>query len=103
MGKKHKMTPEEARDLFAELDASGVLDPDDAPGCEQFSRGIFGSRRAKKRAAKKEAQRAAIDPLSDDDPSGSQVSKTISRTAVLVIMGVFVFVLGMQIVYGVSR
>ena len=103
MGKKHKMTPEEARDLFAELDASGVLDPDDAPGCEQFSRGIFGSRRTKKRAAKKEAQRAAIDPLSDDDPSGSQVSKTISRTAVLVIMGVFVFVLGMQIVYGVSR
>ncbi len=103
MGKKHEMTPEEARDLFAELDASGVLDPDDAPGCEKSGRGIFASRRAKKRAARKEAQRAAIDPLSGADPSGSQVSKTISRTAVLVIMGVFVFVLGMQIVYGVSR
>ena len=31
------------------------------------------------------------------------MGKTISRTAVVVILGVFVFVLGMQIVYGVSR
>ena len=35
-------------------------------------------------------------------PRARRSSKTISRTAVLVIMGVFVFVLGMQIVYGVS-
>lgn len=103
MGKKHEMTPEEARDLFAQLDASGVLDPDDAPGVDPGRSGFFGRRRAERKAAEKKVQKTAIDPLSEDDPSGSQVSKTISRTAVLVILGVFVFVLGMQIVYGVSR
>ncbi len=105
MGKKHEMTPGEARDLFAELDASGVLDPDDAPGCEGAARGLLARRKARKKAdgVSAAARKAAIDPLSEDDPSGSQVSKTISRTAVAVIMGVFVFVLGMQIVYGVSR
>lgn len=87
MGKKHEMTPEEAEQLFSELDESGVLDPNRGAGKEK----------------KKRRARVKIDPLSEQDPSGSQVSKTISRTAVLVILGVFVFVLGMQIVYGVSR
>lgn len=86
MSKKHEMTPEEAKQLFSELDESGVLDPNRGTGKE-----------------KKRRARVKIDPLSEQDPSGSQVSKTISRTAVLVIMGVFVFVLGMQVVYGVSR
>mgnify|MGYP000775599173 CR=1 FL=1 len=86
MSKKHNMTPEEAEALFSELDASGVLDP---------------NRGASKKKARPE--RKAIDPLSEQDPSGSQVSKTISRTAVMVIVGVFVFVLGMQVAYGVSR
>lgn len=87
MSKKHEMTPEEAEQLFSELDESGVLDPNRGAGKEK----------------KKRRARVKIDPLSEQDPSGSQVSKTISRTAVLVILGVFVFVLGMQIVYGVSR
>ena len=86
MGKKHEMTPEEAEQLFSELDESGILDPNRGAGKE-----------------KKRRSRVKIDPLSEQDPSGSQVSKTISRTAILVILGVFVFVLGMQIVYGVSR
>lgn len=86
MGKKHEMTPEEAEQLFSELDESGILDPNRGAGKE-----------------KKRRARVKIDPLSEQDPSGSQVSKTISRTAILVILGVFVFVLGMQIVYGVSR
>lgn len=115
MGKKHEMTPEEARDLFAELDSSGVLDPDDAPGCDRGGRGVFGRRKANRGADEAAAVdsadtetaptvgKAAIDPLSEEDPSGSQVSKTISRTAIAVILGVFVFVIGMQIVYGVSR
>lgn len=87
MGKKHDMTPEEAEQLFSELDESGVLDPNRGEGTGK----------------KKRRQRVKIDPLSEQDPSGSQVSKTISHTAVLVILGVFVFVLGMQVVYGVSR
>lgn len=87
MAKKQNMTPEEAENLFAQLDASGVLDPRWAEG----------------KGTHEKAQSRAVDPLSEDDPSGSQVSKTISRTAIVVIVGVFVFVLGMQMVYGVSR
>lgn len=86
MVKKQNMTPEEAKELFSELDASGVLDPS------------WKTQDKRTREA-----HAAIDPLSEQDPSGSQVAKTISRTAIFVIVGVFVFVLGMQIVYGVSR
>lgn len=113
MSKRHNMTPDEAEELFSELDASGVLDPDRAAAREgRAKRRLFMRRTAgatavaEREAADRERSRARagkIDPLSEQDPSGSQVGKTISRTAVVVILGVFVFVLGMQIVYGVSR
>ena len=113
MSKRHNMTPDEAEELFSELDASGVLDPDRAAAregrakCRLFMRRTAGATAvAEREAADRERSRARagkIDPLSEQDPSGSQVGKTISRTAVVVILGVFVFVLGMQIVYGVSR
>lgn len=113
MIKRHNMTPDEAEELFSELDASGVLDPDRAAAREgRAKRRLFMRRTAgatavaEREAADRERSRARagkIDPLSEQDPSGSQVGKTISRTAVVVILGVFVFVLGMQIVYGVSR
>lgn len=113
MSKRHNMTPDEAEELFSELDASGVLDPDRAAAREgRAVRRLFMRRTAgatavaEREAADRERSRARagkIDPLSEQDPSGSQVGKTISRTAVVVILGVFVFVLGMQIVYGVSR
>lgn len=113
MSKRHNMTPDEAEELFSELDASGVLDPDRAAAREGrakrrlFMRHTAGATAvAEREAADRERSRARagkIDPLSEQDPSGSQVGKTISRTAVVVILGVFVFVLGMQIVYGVSR
>lgn len=113
MSKRHNMTPDEAEELFSELDASGVLDPDRAAAREgRAKRRLFMRRTAgatavaEREAADLERSRARagkIDPLSEQDPSGSQVGKTISRTAVVVILGVFVFVLGMQIVYGVSR
>ncbi|UEA45108.1 hypothetical protein NQ498_03835 [Collinsella stercoris] len=113
MSKRHNMTPDEAEELFSELDASGVLDPDRAAAREgRAKRRLFMRRTAgatavaEREAADHERSRARagkIDPLSEQDPSGSQVGKTISRTAVVVILGVFVFVLGMQIVYGVSR
>lgn len=45
----------------------------------------------------------AIDPLSGDDPSGSKVDHTISRTAVGFILVMLLLVLGMQIWYGVNR
>lgn len=113
MSKRHNMTPDEAEELFSELDASGLLDPDRAAAREgRAKRRLFMRRTAgatavaEREAADRERSRARagkIDPLSEQDPSGSQVGKTISRTAVVVILGVFVFVLGMQIVYGVSR
>ena len=113
MSKSHNMTPDEAEELFSELDASGVLDPDRAAAREGRAKRRLFMRRpagatavAEREAADRERSRARagkIDPLSEQDPSGSQVGKTISRTAVVVILGVFVFVLGMQIVYGVSR
>lgn len=79
MSKKPQLTSEEVTELFAQLDDSGVLDP-------------RGGRRAK-----------TIDPLSDEDPSGSNVDHAISRVALGVIIGVLVLVLGMQVWYGVSR
>ena len=121
MSKKQNMTPDEAEALFSELDASGVLDPDrGAARKDRRGHGLFARRRRSGQAlagdggepvgggesssgASGHAGVGKVDPLSDEDPSGSQVGKTISRTAVVVILGVFTFVLGMQIVYGVSR
>lgn len=88
MARKHQLTPDEVVELFSELDESGVIDPD---------------RSRAKRAGRRAATRASVDPLSAQDPSGSQVGRTISRTAGLVIVGVLVLILGMQIIYGVSR
>ncbi len=88
MARKHQLTPDEVVELFSELDESGVIDPD---------------RSRAKRTGRRAAKRASVDPLSAQDPSGSQVGRTISRTAGLVIVGVLVLVLGMQIIYGVSR
>ena len=50
-----------------------------------------------------ECQAKHIDPLSEDDPSGSQVSHTITKTAMVVVIGILVLIVGMQIGYGVMR
>ena len=55
------------------------------------------------RRRSRRARQAKVDPLSADDPSGSKVGEAISRTALICIIGVLVFVVGMQVVYGVSR
>ena len=107
MSSKHNMTPDEAEELF------GVLDPNRVAAREGRLKRRLLARRTAGEAAEAErdaadhersqARAGKIDPLSEQDPSGSQVSKAISRTAIAVILGVFVFVMGMQIVYGVSR
>ena len=89
MARKPNMTPEQVTELFSELDEAGVVDP---------ARALGGSERRSRHA-----DRVTVDPLSEDDPSGSKVGQTISRTAILVIVGVLVFIVGMQIVYGVNR
>lgn len=85
MARKEPLSPEEVTELFSEIDASGVLDP---------NRGKSGSKR---RLPKR------VDPLSEDDPSGSNVSHTINRTAIGVVIAILVLVIGMQIGYGVMR
>ena len=113
MAKKAPLTSEEVVELFSELDESGVLDPDRKKDRAK-RRSLFAHARknggdeavsalVEDGKKSRRARRAAIDPLSEQDPSGSQVGKTISRTGALVIAGVLLFVLGMQVVYGVNR
>ena len=92
MAKNQPLTSEEASRLFSEIDESGVVDPDRA---REISSG--------KRPSPRPSRRLKVDPLSEDDPSGSKVGQTISRTAILVITLVLLGILGMQIWYGVSR
>lgn len=111
MRKDDKMTPEEVAELFSEIDASGLVDPVRARDRERR----LGAWRAARRAGDEQAleelreedrrsrKRQTIDPLSDEDPSGSNVGSTISRFGIILIVGVIVLVVGMQIGYGVMR
>ena len=58
---------------------------------------------ARLRSEDRASQAKHIDPLSEDDPSGSQVSHTITKTAMAVVIGILVLIVGMQIGYGVMR
>ena len=59
MSKRHNMTPDEAEELFSELDASGVLDPDRAAAREgRAKRRLFMRRTAGATAV---AEREAAD------------------------------------------
>lgn len=113
MAKTPKLTPDQVTELFSELDESGVVDPARAGKRRARLWRRAAARRAGGDAAVDEldgiersrhhAGKAKIDPLSEQDPSGSKVGQTISRTAIAVIVGVLVFIVGMQIVYGVNR
>ncbi|MDN0055817.1 hypothetical protein [Collinsella ihumii] len=113
MAKRPPLTADEATELFSELDDSGVVDPMRARdatrrravrdkareegGAEAVNKLESDHRRSRR------ARQAQVDPLSADDPSGSKVGQTITRTALICIIGVLVFVVGMQVVYGVNR
>lgn len=77
MAKGSKLAPEEVEELFSKIDASGVV-------------------RSKRSGP-------AVDPLSDEDPSGSKVASSISRMGIAFIAGIIIFVVGMQVGYGVMR
>ena len=99
MAKNDPLTEDEALELFSELDDSGTIDPlvayEHLRGDGKDAKGGVLARRRK--------LHAKVDPLSEEDPSGSKAGEAISRTAILCILGVLVFVVGMQVVYGVSR
>lgn len=77
MAKGSKLAPEEVEELFSKIDASGVV--------------------------LTERSEPAVDPLSDEDPSGSKVASSISRMGIAFIAGIIIFVVGMQVGYGVMR
>ena len=83
LNKKSQLTDDEIADLFSEIDESGVVDP--------------------KRRRGRLAHLINIDPLSGKDPSGSRTAEQISRTAIFVVLGVLLSIVGMQVVYGVNR
>ena len=126
MADKNPLTPEEVTELFSEIDASGVLDPTLAKKRTERMRekeaavkrgdkatlarlrrgdraGPFEAALAQLRSEDRASQTKQIDPLSEDDPSGSQVSHTITKTAMAVVIGILVLIVGMQIGYGVMR
>lgn len=77
MAKGSKLAPEEVEELFSKIDASGVV--------------------------RSERSEPAVDPLSDEDPSGSKAASSISRMGIAFIAGIIIFVVGMQVGYGVMR
>lgn len=77
MAKGSKLAPEEVEELFSKIDASGVV--------------------------RSERSEPAVDPLSDEDPLGSKVASSISRMGIAFIAGIIIFVVGMQVGYGVMR
>ena len=110
MADKTPLTPEEVTELFSEIDASGVLDPvlakkrtermrEKADAEARGDRSLLTRLRNDDRAS----HTRSVDPLSEDDPSGSQVSHTITRTAIGVVIAILLLIVGMQIGYGVMR
>lgn len=111
MAKKPPLSPEEVTELFSELDSSGVVDPKRA---RERTRRVQRLRDAKAAGAtdgmarladddRKSAPARVVDPLSQEDPSGSKVGNAISFAAKAFVAAVLLLVVGMQIGYGVGR
>ena len=86
---KGALNADEAEALFAKVDETGHTDEERA--------------RRERRHRKEKGTSVDVDPLTGDDPSGSNVEKVIARTAVgfvlLFLVGVVVF----QVGFGVIR
>lgn len=83
------LTADEAEALFATVDETGHTDEE---------------RAARERRHRKEKGHAVdVDPLSSDDPSGSNVEKVIAKTAVAFVVIFLVGVIAMQVFFGLVR
>lgn len=86
---KHSLTGEEAEALFATVDETGHSDEE---------------RAAREHARRREKGHAVdIDPLSNEDPSGSDVEHVIRRTAVGVVLAFLIVVVLAQVSCGLVR
>ena len=86
---KGALTADEAEALFSTVDHTGHSDEE---------------RARRQRAHRKEKGVSLdIDPLSEDDPSGSNVSKVITKTAVSFVVIFLVIVVVGQVIFGLMR
>ena len=83
------LSPDEVEKLFSTLDETGHSNEDTA-------------RKQRKRRREKGAG-VDVDPLGQEDPSGSTVGRTIARTAIAFVLIVLVSVVVLQVGYGVLR
>ena len=83
------LSADEAEELFSTVDHSGHSDEE----------------RARRQRARRREKGVSVDvdPLSGDDPSGSDVSKVITRTAVTFVLVFLVAVVAGQVIFGVVR
>lgn len=83
------LSADEAEELFSTVDHTGHSDEE---------------RARRQRAHRKEKGVSVdVDPLSGDDPSGSDVSRVITRTAVTFVLVFLVIVVAGQVAFGIIR
>ena len=83
------LSPEEAEELFSTVDETGHSDAE---------------RAAREHARRREkGQAVEIDPLSEDDPSGSDLGQVMHRTTLIFMMAFVVFVVLAQVSCAVIR
>ena len=86
---KGALNADEAEALFSTVDETGHTDEE---------------RAARERRHRKEKGHAVdVDPLSSEDPSGSNVGKVIAKTAVAFVVVFLVGIVGMQVFFGLVR
>lgn len=83
------LSADEAEELFSTVDHSGHSDEE----------------RARRQHARRREKGVAVDvdPLSGDDPSGSDVNKVITRTTMGLVIAFLLLVVGAQLVFGFIR
>ena len=85
----NSLTADEAEELFSKVDETGHTNVETAQR-QRRHRHLTGTG-------------VDIDPLSADDPSGSNVGKTIAKAAAIFVAGFFVLIVGTQLVFGYVR
>lgn len=86
---KGALTADEAQELFSRVDHTGHTDEEKA--------------RRQRLHRKEKGVSVEVDPLTDEDPSGSNVGKVIAKTAVWFVSIFIVIVVAGQLIYGVAR
>lgn len=86
---KGALTADEAEKLFATVDETGHTDEERA--------------RRERRRRKEKGAAVDIDPLTGEDPSGSNVEKVIAKTAVAFVLVFLVGVVASQVFFGLVR